>query len=63
MEGVVLIDRVDLHVSWEPDLIPTIRQVFPRLSFVVTCGQLCALGARQGEVWRLDRGGQPTQVR
>jgi energy-coupling factor transporter ATP-binding protein EcfA2 len=47
MEGVVLIDRVDLHVSWEPDLIPTIRQVFPRLSFVVTCGQLCARGARQ----------------
>ncbi|MCP4654147.1 MAG: AAA family ATPase [bacterium] len=38
MEGLVLIDEIDLHLhpSWQADLIPVLKRVFPRLQFVVT---------------------------
>ena len=38
VEGVVLIDELDLHLHprWQRVAIPSIRHVFPRLQFVVT---------------------------
>jgi predicted ATP-binding protein involved in virulence len=38
MEGIVLIDEIDLHLhpSWQVDLVPTLRRVFPRIQFVAT---------------------------
>lgn len=38
LQGIVLIDEVDLHLhpSWQRNLVPTLRRVFPRLQFVVT---------------------------
>ena len=37
-DGVVLIDEVDLHLhpTWQRDLGPRLREVFPRLQFIVT---------------------------
>lgn len=38
MEGLVLIDEIDLHLhpKWQLRLIPTLKRVFPRLQFIVT---------------------------
>lgn len=38
MEGLVLVDELDLHLhpSWQVGLIPALKQTFPRLQFVVT---------------------------
>jgi predicted ATP-binding protein involved in virulence len=38
MEGLVLIDEIDLHLhpKWQLGLIPTLKRVFPRLQFIVT---------------------------
>ncbi|MDD9987387.1 MAG: AAA family ATPase [Spirochaetaceae bacterium] len=38
VEGVVLIDEIDLHLHprWQRVAIPSLRNVFPRLQFVVT---------------------------
>lgn len=38
MEGLVLIDELDLHLhpKWQLGLIPTLKRVFPKLQFVVT---------------------------
>lgn len=38
MEGLVLIDELDLHLhpKWQLGLIPTLKRVFPKLQFIVT---------------------------
>ncbi len=38
MEGLVLLDEIDLHLHprWQVDLIPLLKEVFPRLQFVAT---------------------------
>jgi hypothetical protein len=38
MEGLVLIDEIDLHLhpKWQLGLIPTLKRVFPKLQFIVT---------------------------
>jgi hypothetical protein len=38
MEGLVLVDELDLHLHprWQVGLIPALKQTFPRLQFVVT---------------------------
>lgn len=58
MTGVVLLDEIDvyLHPRWQMTVIETVRDLFPRLSFVVTThNPLTLLGARPGEVWVLRR--------
>ena len=38
VEGVVLIDEIDLHLHpyWQREALPRLRSVFPRLQFIVT---------------------------
>ncbi|MBM7112451.1 AAA family ATPase [Archangium primigenium] len=38
MEGLVLVDEIDLHLhpKWQLGLIPTLKRVFPKLQFIVT---------------------------
>lgn len=38
MEGLVLVDEIDLHLhpTWQLRLIPALKQVFPRLQFIAT---------------------------
>ena len=38
VEGVVLIDEIDLHLHprWQREALPRLRNVFPRLQFIVT---------------------------
>lgn len=38
LEGIVLIDEIDLHLhpTWQRNLVPTLKRVFPKLQFVVT---------------------------
>lgn len=59
MEGLVLIDEIDLHLhpSWQRMLIPALKQTFPRLQFIVTThSPLTLVGLRpdQDEIVRLD---------
>lgn len=58
MEGVVLLDEVDLHLHprWQRRILPDLKRLFPRLSFVVTTHQpLTLLGADPGEILVLRR--------
>nr|AYM53809.1 SMC domain protein [Archangium sp.] len=38
MEGLVLIDELDLHLhpTWQVRLVPVLKRVFPRMQFIVT---------------------------
>lgn len=38
MEGMVLIDELDLHLhpTWQVRLVPVLKRVFPRMQFIVT---------------------------
>lgn len=38
MEGIVLVDELDLHLhpSWQVRLVPVLKRVFPRMQFIVT---------------------------
>lgn len=56
--GLVLLDEVDLHLhpAWQLDVITRMRDIFPRLSFVVTThNPLTLVGARPDEIWILSR--------
>ncbi|HEU4405724.1 MAG TPA: AAA family ATPase [Polyangiaceae bacterium] len=58
MCGLVLLDEIDLHLhpSWQRDVIKRVREVFPKMSFVVTThNPLTLLGARAEEIWVLRR--------
>lgn len=62
MEGLVLIDEIDLHLhpKWQLRLIPTLKRVFPRLQFIVTTHSPMVLpGLKREEVvlLRMDEGG------
>jgi hypothetical protein len=57
MEGVVLLDEVDLHLhpKWQERIIADVRQLFPKMTFVVTTHSLLTLGgAHPGEIFVLD---------
>lgn len=57
MEGVVLIDEIDLHLHprWQERVIEDVRALFPRLTFIVTTHHPLTLrGARAGEIFILD---------
>ncbi len=58
MEGIALVDEIDLHLHprWQVDIITTLRETFPRMTFVATThNPLTIQGARSGEVWVLRR--------
>jgi nucleoside phosphorylase/energy-coupling factor transporter ATP-binding protein EcfA2 len=58
MTALVLIDEIDLHLHplWQIEIISTLREQFPRLSFVATThNPLTLLGAREGEIHILQR--------
>lgn len=58
MEGVVLLDELDLHLHprWQIRVIEDLRDLFPRMTFLVTThNPLTLLGARKGEVIVLRR--------
>lgn len=60
MCGFVLLDEIDLHLHpmWQMRIIEDVRQLFPRLSFVVTThNPLTLQGARRGEVYVMRREG------
>ncbi len=57
-EGIVLIDEIDahLHPRWRIEIIELLRNVFPRVQFIVTTHDpLCLVGTRPKEVYILRR--------
>ena len=65
MTGIAIVDEIDLHLHprWGRDVVKTIRQLFPRMSFVVTThNPLTLLGARPGEVFVLHRDEQSGRI-
>jgi nucleoside phosphorylase/energy-coupling factor transporter ATP-binding protein EcfA2 len=68
MTGIAIVDEIDLHLHprWQRDVIPSVRRLFPRMSFVVTThNPLTLLGAGPGEIYvlRRDEQGDVTAVR
>jgi uncharacterized protein (TIGR02646 family) len=60
-EGIVLIDEIDahLHPRWKMQVVQRLREVFPRLQFLMTSHDpLCLRGLRAGEVAVLRRNGK-----
>lgn len=58
MEGLVLIDEIDLHLHprWQASIVSSLRETFPRMTFVAsTHNPLTIQGAKTGEVWVLKR--------
>lgn len=58
MEGLALIDELDLflHPVWQAQLIPALKQVFPRMQFIVTTHSPMLLpGCEQDEVFTLKQ--------
>lgn len=58
MTGLVLVDEIDLHLHprWQKDVIRRVKEVFPKMSFVVTThNPLTLLGARPEEIFVLRR--------
>ncbi len=68
MEGVVLLDEIDLHLHprWQERVIEDVRTLFPRMTFIATTHHPLTLrGARKGEVFVLadhDQSGTVTAV-
>lgn len=57
MEGLVLVDEIDLHLhpTWQLRLIPALKQVFPRMQFVATTHSAMLLpGLSADEIIRLS---------
>ncbi|EOB4964007.1 AAA family ATPase [Vibrio vulnificus] len=55
-EDVVLIDEIEnhLHPSWKIKIISLLRNVFPKINFIVTTHDpLCLRGTKEGEVYVL----------
>jgi hypothetical protein len=70
MEGLVLIDEIDLHLHprWQRSVVKLLKDAFPRLSFVATThNPLTLLGAEAGEIVVLrdapDGSGRPEAKR
>lgn len=64
--GLILIDEVDLHLHprWQLDVITRIKQILPRMSFVVTThNPLTLVGAKPGQIWILSPGGAGPSLR
>ena len=60
MTGLVLLDEIDLHLHprWQIDVIPRLKHLLPKMSFVVTThNPLTLVGARPEEIWILSTDG------
>jgi Predicted ATP-binding protein involved in virulence len=60
IDGVVLIDEVELHLhpGWQREILPRLRQVFPVLQFIVTTHSPQVVGeAKRESSWIVTRGG------
>jgi AAA domain, putative AbiEii toxin, Type IV TA system len=56
MTGIVLLDEIDLHLHprWQIEVIPRIKKLLPKMSFIVTThNPLTLVGARPEEIWIL----------
>ncbi len=65
MTGVVLIDELDMHLHpvWQMNVMDRVREVFPRMTFVVTThNPLMLQGARPGEVYVVRRDGNDIEL-
>ena len=65
MCGLALIDEIDLHLHpvWQLRIIRDVRQLFPRMSFIVTTHNPLALqGARAGEIFVMRRQGARVEL-
>jgi uncharacterized protein (TIGR02646 family) len=65
VEGTVLLDEIEahLHPSWKMQIVSTLRQVFPRVRFIVTTHDpLCLHSLKKGEVCLLDRDPETSRV-
>lgn len=65
MEGLVLVDELDLHLhpTWQVGFIPALKQTFPRLQFVVTThSPMLLAGLEADEVVMLEEDPQTGNV-
>jgi hypothetical protein len=65
MEGLVLVDELDLHLHprWQVGLIPALKQTFPRLQFVVTThSPMLLAGLEADEIVMLDEDPQTGDI-
>jgi energy-coupling factor transporter ATP-binding protein EcfA2 len=56
MTGLVLIDEIDLHLhpAWQIEIVKRVRDMLPRMSFMVTThNPLTLVGAKPEEIWIL----------
>lgn len=59
LEGIVLLDEIDLHLhpTWQRELVPLLRQVFPKLQFIATThSPLVVAGCDAHEILELRHG-------
>lgn len=64
-EGLVLVDELEVHLhpTWRMTVVDRLREVFPRLRFVITTHDpLCLRGAEPGEVHVLRRDEETREV-
>ncbi|WP_437721487.1 AAA family ATPase [Sorangium sp. So ce861] len=57
MTGLVLLDEIDLHLHprWQLEVIPRVKRLLPKMSFIVTThNPLTLVGARPEEIWILS---------
>jgi energy-coupling factor transporter ATP-binding protein EcfA2 len=58
MVGLVLLDEIDLHLhpQWQIEVITRVKNLLPRMSFIVTThNPLTLVGARPEEIWMLTK--------
>lgn len=63
--GIVLIDELGchLHPRWRIQIVETLREIFPRVQFIVSTHEpLCLRGAGDGEITRIFRKGAEISV-
>jgi len=58
MEGIVLVDELDLHLhpTWQTEIVAGLKRTFPRMQFIVTThSPLVLAGCKADEVWMLKQ--------
>lgn len=63
--GIALVDElgVNLHPRWRMRIVPTLRDLFPRVQFIASTHEpLCLRGLRKGEIARIWRNQKSRRV-